>query len=135
VASAVAYGDHGTTYGGNLLACRAALVFLNALTTGGLQNHVREVGGQFADGLRALATRHHVIREVRGAGLMLGLDLAVDAAPYIDAALKRGLLINRTAGTVIRMLPPFVIASAEVDEALALLDAVFTDVTSQAVPS
>jgi len=128
VASAISYGDHGTTYGGNLLACRAALVFLHALTTGGLQQHVREVGRQFADGLQALAARHPVIREVRTAGLMLGLDLAVDAAPYIDAALKRGLLINRTAGTVVRMLPPFVITRAEVEEALELLDAVFTDV-------
>lgn len=135
VAAAISYGDHGTTYGGNLLACRAALVFLEALTAGGLQQHVREVGAQFGDGLRALAATHPVIRDVRGAGLMLGLDLAVDASPYVDAALKRGLLINRTAGTVVRMLPPFVITSAEVDEALALLNDVFTDVTSQAVAS
>ena len=133
VASAISYGDHGTTYGGNLLACRAALVFLEALTTGGLQQHVREVGAQFGDGLRRLAAAHPVIREVRGAGLMLGLDLAVDASPYIDAALERGLLINRTAGTVVRMLPPFVITGAEVDTALALLNEVFTDVTRQAV--
>ncbi|MCX6538296.1 MAG: acetylornithine/succinylornithine family transaminase [Acidobacteria bacterium] len=128
VAAAISFGDHGTTYGGNLLACRAALVFLEALTNGGLQEHVREVGGRFGEGLLALAARHPVIREVRGAGLMWGLDLIVDATPYIDAALKRGLLVNRTANTVVRMLPPFVITHAEVDEALTLLDGVFTDV-------
>jgi acetylornithine/succinyldiaminopimelate/putrescine aminotransferase len=128
VASAVSFGDHGTTYGGNLLACRAALVFLDALTSGGLQEHVGEVGGRFGEGLRALAARHSVIREVRGAGLMWGLDLAVDATAYIDAALNRALLVNRTANTVVRMLPPFVITRAEVDEALTVLDGVFTDV-------
>jgi acetylornithine aminotransferase/acetylornithine/N-succinyldiaminopimelate aminotransferase len=128
VASAVSVGDHGTTYGGNLLACRAALVFLDALTSGGLLEQVREVGGRFGEGLRALAPRHPVIREVRGAGLMWGLDLKVDATPYVDAALAHGLLVNRTANTVVRMLPPFVITRAEVDEALMSLDGVFTDV-------
>ena len=131
VASAVSFGDHGTTYGGNLLACRAALVFLDALTSGGLQEHVGEVGGQFGEGLRSLAARHPVIREVRGAGLMWGLDLAVDATPYIDAALQQGLLVNRTANTVVRMLPPFVITRAEVDEALTALDGVFTAVAGK----
>ena len=128
VASAVSFGDHGTTYGGNLLACRAALVFLEALTSGGLQEHVREVGGRFGEGLRELVARHPVVREVRGAGLMWGLDLAVDATPYVEAALQRGLLVNRTADTVVRMLPPFVISRGELDEALTVLDGVFTDV-------
>jgi len=135
VASAISFGDHGTTYGGNLLACRAALVFLEALTSGGLQEHVREVGGLFGEGLRSLAARHPVVREVRGEGLMWGLDLKADAAPFIDAALKRGLLVNRTAGTVVRMLPPFVITRAEVDEALALLDGVFADVATEGAAS
>ena len=135
VASAISFGDHGTTYGGNLLACRAALVFLDALTRGGLQDHVREVGAQLGEGLRSLALKYPVIREVRGAGLMLGLDLAVDATPYIEAALKRGMLINRTANSVVRLLPPFVITREEVDEALALLDIVFTDVANEASAS
>ncbi|MCX6545396.1 MAG: acetylornithine/succinylornithine family transaminase [Acidobacteria bacterium] len=135
VASAISFGDHGTTYGGNLLACRAALVFLEALTSGGLQEHIREVGGQFGEGLRALAVKHPMVREVRGAGLMWGLDLKVDAAPVIDAALERGLLVNRTAGTVVRMLPPFVITSAELDQALVLLDGVLADIAREAVTS
>jgi acetylornithine aminotransferase/acetylornithine/N-succinyldiaminopimelate aminotransferase len=127
VAAAVSAGDHGSTYGGNLLACRAALVFLDALTSGGLQAHVQEVGAQFAAGLCELAGKHAVIREVRGAGLMWGLDLCVDAAPFVQAALRRGVLINRTADTVIRLLPPFVISSAEVAQALAQLDAILTE--------
>jgi acetylornithine/N-succinyldiaminopimelate aminotransferase len=127
MAAAVAAGDHGSTYGGNLLACRAALVFLDSLTAGGLLEHVQEVGAQFAEGLAALAARHAVIREVRGAGLMWGLDLRVDAAPFVQAALRRGVLINRTAGTVIRILPPFVITSAEVEQALSQLDAILAE--------
>jgi acetylornithine aminotransferase/acetylornithine/N-succinyldiaminopimelate aminotransferase len=127
VAAAVSAGDHGSTYGGNLLACRAALVFLDALTSGGLQAHVQEVGAQFAAGLCELAGKHAVIREVRGAGLMWGLDLCVDAAPFVQAALRRGVLINRTADTVIRLLPPFVISSAEVAQALAQLDATLAE--------
>jgi acetylornithine/N-succinyldiaminopimelate aminotransferase len=69
---------------------------------------------------------------VRGAGLMWGLDVGVNATPYVDAALKRGLLINRTADTVIRMLPPYVISSAEIDSALTLLGQVFSDVSREA---
>jgi acetylornithine/succinyldiaminopimelate/putrescine aminotransferase len=127
LAAAVSAGDHGSTYGGNLLACRAALVFLDALTTGGLQAHVRDVGAQFAAGLCQLAGKHPVVREVRGSGLMWGIDLQVDAAPFVRAALRRGVLINRTSDTVIRLLPPFVISAAEVDQALAELDAILAE--------
>jgi len=127
MAAAVSAGDHGSTYGGNLLACRAALVFLDALTAGGLQEHVQAVGAQFAAGLRELAGRHAVVREVRGAGLMWGLDLQVDAAPFVQAALRRGVLINRTSNTVIRLLPPLVITAAEVDLALSQLDAILAE--------
>ena len=127
VAQAVSAGDHGSTYGGNLLACRAALVFLEQLTTGGLMTHVQAVGKQMAAGLCELAGKHPVIREVRGAGLMWGLDLKVDATPFVQAALRRRVLINRTADTVIRMLPPYVISSAEMTEALSQLDAILTE--------
>jgi acetylornithine aminotransferase/acetylornithine/N-succinyldiaminopimelate aminotransferase len=127
VAAAVSAGDHGSTYGGNLLACRAALVFLDALTDGGLQEHVRRVGAQLGAGLCELAGKHPVIREVRGAGLMWGIDLHVDAAPFVQAGLRRGVLVNRTANTVLRLLPPFVISAAQVDQALAQLDAILTE--------
>jgi len=127
IAAAVAAGDHGSTYGGNLLACRAALVFLDALTDGGLQEHVQKVGAHLAAGLCELAGTHPVIREVRGAGLMWGLDLRVDAAPFVQAALERGVLINRTSETVIRLLPPFVITTAEADMAISRLDAILAE--------
>jgi predicted acetylornithine/succinylornithine family transaminase len=122
VASRIAAGDHGSTYGGNLMACRAALVFLEALTTGGLSEQVTRVGAVMERGLRDLASRFPVVREIRGAGLMWGLDLHVDAAAFVTAALQQGLLINRTAETVIRLLPPFVLTELEAHEAIDHLD-------------
>jgi acetylornithine/succinyldiaminopimelate/putrescine aminotransferase len=129
VAAAAAFGDHGSTYGGNLLACRAALVFLEELIDGGLMEHVARVGRHAETRFRAVAAAHPEIREVRGAGLMWGLDLDRPAAPVVEAALDRGLLINRTAETVIRLLPPYVITEAEIDEGVALLDAALTAVS------
>jgi acetylornithine/N-succinyldiaminopimelate aminotransferase len=123
VAAAAAFGDHGSTYGGNLLACRAALVFLDELETGGLMSHVARVGARMEAGLRRLQSRHSFIREVRGAGLMWGLDLDRPAAPIVDAAIQQGLLVNRTAESVVRLLPPYIITAEEIDEAIGLLDA------------
>ena len=123
VAAAAAFGDHGSTYGGNLLACRAALVFLEELVDGGLMSHVARVGAHTEAGLHALAGRHPFIREIRGAGLMWGLELDRPAAPIVDAAIQQGLLVNRTAETVIRLLPPYIITTEEIDEAIGLLDA------------
>ena len=82
VADEILPGDHGTTYGGNLLACRAALVFLDALEHGGL-DRVRVAGARLADGLRALATRYPVIADIRGAGLMRGLEMTEAAATRV----------------------------------------------------
>ena len=127
VAGAASFGDHGSTYGGNLLACRAALVFLEELIDRGLIDNVARAGVQFDRGLRALAAKHAHVREVRGAGLLWGIELDRPAAPAVDAGLRHGLLINRTADTVIRLLPPFVITAAEIEEGLALLDRALGD--------
>jgi len=124
VAATISAGDHGSTYGGNLLACRAALVFLEELTGGNLLHHVSEIGRYIEPRLRRLAADHRSVAEVRGAGVMWGVELTVDAAPVVDAARDRGLLINRTAGTVVRMLPPYVIRETDVDRAVAILDEV-----------
>lgn len=123
VAATIAFGDHGSTYGGNLLACRAALYFVDELTNGGLIDHIRQVGRYFGDRLRQMAARHAMVQEVRGLGLMWGLQLASDAAPVVAAGLARGVIVNRTAETVVRLLPPLVITEAEADEALGRLDA------------
>jgi acetylornithine/N-succinyldiaminopimelate aminotransferase len=122
VAQAASFGDHGSTYGGNLLACRAALVFLEELTDRDLLGAVRRSGAHLEAALHGLAKRHASVKEIRGAGLMWGLELDRPAAPVVDAALQLGLLINRTAETVVRLLPPYVITADEIDEGVSLLD-------------
>ena len=126
VAQAISPGDHGSTYGGNLLATRAATVFLEQLMDHGLLDHVQKVGGHFERRLRALALQHPIIEDVRGTGLMFGLQLRTDAMAVVDEARARGLLVNRTNEKVVRLLPPLVASAAELDQAVDVLDGVLT---------
>lgn len=121
VAAAVSFGDHGSTYGGNLLACRAALVFLDALEKGLIQR-VAVAGRRFRQGLDALAAESAAVHEVRGEGLMWGIEVDRAVADrVVDCALARGLVINRTAATVVRLLPPLNISDADIDDGLRQL--------------
>jgi len=131
VANAISAGDHGSTYGGNLLATRAAAFFLEQLTDKGLLDQVKTTGAHFERRLRTLALAHPVVVEVRGAGLMRGIELRVDAAPVVDLAREQGLLVNRTAEKVVRMLPPLNITTGEIDTAIDILDGVLASVTSE----
>jgi acetylornithine/N-succinyldiaminopimelate aminotransferase len=132
VAATISFGDHGSTYGGNLLACRAALCFLDELVGGGLLAHVGRVGRHFEQRLKALADRHAIVKEVRGCGLIWGLELSRDAAPVVPAALAQGVIVNRTAETVVRLLPPLVMTESEADEALGRLDQALSVVGAEA---
>jgi predicted acetylornithine/succinylornithine family transaminase len=131
VANAIAPGDHGSTYGGNLLACRAAVFFLEQLMDKGLLEHVKSIAPVFERRLRTLALKHPAIVDVRGVGLMRGLQLAIDAAPIVDAARDRGLLVNRTNEKVVRMLPALTIEAAELERAVDILDEVFAAVGAE----
>jgi predicted acetylornithine/succinylornithine family transaminase len=127
VASRLSFGDHGSTYGGNLLACRAGLFFLDRLE-GGVLDHVRRAGDHLGRRLAELAASHPSIKEVRGQGLMRGIELDRPAAPVVDAARERRLLVNGTAKTVVRLLPPLTIAESEIDDAVARLGEALTAV-------
>jgi len=131
VAKEIFAGDHGTTYGGNLLSTRAALYVLDELDR--LAPHIREAGELFGQKLSALQKKHPVVTSVRGAGLMRGLELSVDALPVIEASLKAGLLVNRTAEKVVRMLPPLTVTAAEIDEAARILDGALASVSVKEV--
>jgi predicted acetylornithine/succinylornithine family transaminase len=124
VAAAVSPGDHGTTYGGNLLACRAALTFLDVMDAG-VTAKIPQLSAHLFGALRTLAAAHPTkITDVRGAGLIAGLEVTIDAAAIVTAAMDRGLLVNRTSSTVIRLLPPYIVTPQEIDEAVQVLDAV-----------
>jgi predicted acetylornithine/succinylornithine family transaminase len=131
VAKEIFAGDHGTTYGGNLLATRAALYVLGELER--MAPQIRETGALFEQKLNALQNKHRVVTGVKGAGLMQGLHLSVDAQPVIEAALRSGLLVNRTAEKVVRMLPPLTVTAAEIDEAVSILDGALASVTVEEV--
>jgi acetylornithine/N-succinyldiaminopimelate aminotransferase len=131
VAQTISPGDHGSTYGGNLLACRAAVFFLEQLMDKGLLEHVKNVGSHLERQLRTLALKHPVIVEVRGAGLIRGLELRIDAAQVVDQARENGLLVNRTDEKVVRLLPPLNIEAADVDRAMDILDTVLATVQSE----
>ena len=132
VGSKAAFGDHGSTYGGNLLACRAAIVFLTELTESGLLDHVARIGRHAEGRLQALAARHPAVKDVRGDGVIWGIELDRPAADVVQAALERGLLINRTAETVIRLLPAYIITSEEFDAGIDILEDAIAAVTEGA---
>lgn len=126
-------GDHGTTFGGGPLVCRAAEVFLDELgdgSDGSLLGNARARGEQLRRGLEAIAKRRACVAEVRGRGLMLGLRLDRPAAPVQQALHAEGLLINCTAGDVLRIVPPYVVTEAQVERGLALIDAALTALDS-----
>jgi acetylornithine/N-succinyldiaminopimelate aminotransferase len=112
-------GMHGTTFGGGALACRVALEFCDILDE--LMPSIQRVGGYFHRELNALARKHACIKEVRGVGLMLGMELHVPGKQVVLDAMARGLLINCTHDTVLRFLPPYIITEKEVDQAVKIV--------------
>jgi acetylornithine/succinyldiaminopimelate/putrescine aminotransferase len=124
-AAALSVGMHGTTFGGGPLACRVALEVLDIVDD--LLPRIRATAVHFHERLRWLARRHPVVREVRAAGLMAGLDLHIPGDPFVSACLDRGLAVNCTHETVLRLLPPLVVTAGEIDEAIEVLDRVLAD--------
>lgn len=123
-AEAFTPGIHGTTFGGGPLVCAVALEFLKTVEDEGLLENVRERGAELKAGLEKLQARFDFIRDVRGEGLILGLDLSIEGAPIVEAALRNGLIINCTHEHILRFLPPFLIRTKEVREFLGTLSTV-----------
>ncbi|HLJ42531.1 MAG TPA: aspartate aminotransferase family protein [Candidatus Acidoferrales bacterium] len=123
-AAAFTPGLHGTTFGGGPFVCAVALEFLKTLEDEKLLANVRERGEELRQGLEKLQSRFEFIREVRGEGLIVGLDLSIEGAPIAEEALKRGLIINCTHEHILRMLPPFIVRAQEIREFLKTLEVV-----------
>lgn len=130
VAARITPGLHGTTFGGGPLACATALEFLAVVKDEKLLENVRARGAELRAGLALLAGRFPFIREIRGEGLMLGIELSVDGAPIVTEAMKSGLLINCTHERTLRLLPPFIVSKGEVREFLQRFAAVLAAVAS-----
>ena len=121
--------DHGSTFAGGPMACRAALVFLTELEEHGLQDHVETVGGHLTNALLGLAKISDAVVEIRGRGLWVGIELHEAAGParrYCEQLLQEGVLCKETHDRVIRLAPPLVITIDEIDWAFERLEKVLT---------
>jgi acetylornithine aminotransferase/acetylornithine/N-succinyldiaminopimelate aminotransferase len=127
-------GLHGTTFGGGPLVCATALEFLTVVEDDDLFANVRERGAQLRAGLEKLASRFDFIRELRGEGLIQGIDLSVEGAPFVTEALSSGLLINCTHEHILRLLPPFILRARDVAEFLRKFEAVLARAAKSAKP-
>ena len=121
----LATGIHGSTFGGNPIACAAALATLDALETEHLPEQAATLGEQLLSGLRQIESP--LIREARGLGLMAGIEIKQKVAPYLAALAERGVLALPAGVTVIRLLPPLVITSSQIERVLAALSEVLTE--------
>jgi len=129
IAAAFVPGSHGSTFGGNPLACAAALATLETIFEEGILENCRKVGEYFLLKLGELKEKHSRIREVRGRGLILAVELTVPGAEFVLKCMEKGLLINCTNGNVLRFVPPLILTRPNVDKAVGILDEALTAVS------
>jgi acetylornithine aminotransferase len=125
-------GNHGSTFGGNPLACRAALAVIDVLERDKLDQRAAALGKRLLAGLKAALAGVAGVKQVRGMGLMLGIELDRPCREIMTLALDRGLLVNVTADRIVRLLPPLIYADTEVEALLDILPAVIQDFLSRA---
>ena len=123
IATSFGPGSHASTFGGNPVACSAGLVVMQTLLSGALENCL-QMGSYFVRGLEALQKRFSFIREVRGKGLMIGMELEIEGSKIADSCMHEGLLLNCTAYKVLRFVPPLTIRKNEIDRGLDILEKV-----------
>ncbi len=128
VAAALTPGTHGSTFGGNPLATAAAYAAVKAILEEGMLDNCKKVGAYLHDRLGGLREKYSFVKEVRGKGLILGVEIEVPAAPIVTGCLERGLLILSAGEFVLRFLPALIVTEAEVDEMMAVLTAVLDEV-------
>jgi acetylornithine/succinyldiaminopimelate/putrescine aminotransferase len=118
---------HGSTLGGTPLGCRLGCEFLSVMEDEQVLENVRKSGARLGERLERIANEYTEVLEVRGEGLMWGMELSVPARPLAEQGLRRGVMFNVVQGSVLRFLPPLILTEAQVDEAMDVLDAVFAD--------
>lgn len=116
-------GDHGSTFGGNPVSCAAGLATLKTLITQGYPQRVEDLGAILVSELQKLQKKYpHAIEEVRGLGLMIGIELKIDAKTVLNNCYLQGLLVNLTANNVIRLLPPYIISEQDIEQAVRVIE-------------
>ena len=127
LAASLGPGTHGSTFGGNPLACSAALATLNILEAEDLPRKATVIGEQLRKGLEKLGEKHTLVTDVKGLGLLLGMELSEPAAPIVQALMKRGFLVTSVAEKTLRFTPPLNVTEVEVDGILTALDEILTE--------
>lgn len=122
LASRLGPGTHGSTFGGNPLVCAAALAAIQVINGNDTLENCRAMGAYLTEQLEQLQDKYAFIREIRGRGLIIGMELDIEGGPLVVKAMERGLLINCTVGNVLRFVPPLIVTRAEIDEAITILD-------------
>ena len=120
-------GEHSSTFGGNPLACAAGTATLHALTQDGLIENAKSMGEKFSHGLEELKSKHKIIREVRGKGLMIGVELKFEVKDILMEGIKNGLLLLYSGRNILRFLPPLVISEEDTVKTLQILDELLTN--------
>jgi acetylornithine/N-succinyldiaminopimelate aminotransferase len=108
-------GNHGSTFGGNPLACRTALTVLDTIEQDGLEQRSAELGERIKQGLRQVLANLPTLKDIRGAGLMIGIELSCDCSGLVAAALAQGVIINVAGNNTVRLLPPLILSDAQAD--------------------
>jgi predicted acetylornithine/succinylornithine family transaminase len=123
-------GDHASTFGGNPLATAAGVAALSAILEEGMLDHCRRVGEYFLSRLEEIKKKFPFVKDVRGRGLILGMELKIEGAEIVKKMMKKGFLINCTAGNVLRFLPPLIVTEEEVDRMIEALEEVFKKINN-----
>jgi acetylornithine/N-succinyldiaminopimelate aminotransferase len=124
-------GDHASTFGGNPLATAAGIAALTTILEEGMLENCRKVGEYFFTRLEKIGERFSFVKEVRGRGLILGMELKIDGSSVVKEMMQRGILINCTMGNVLRFLPPLIVTKEEVDRVIEALEEVFERISDQ----
>ena len=127
ILSVMKKGEHSSTFGGNPLSCAAGTATIQALTQDGLIENAKNMGQKFQQGLDELKSRHKIIREVRGKGLMIGVELKFEVKDILMEGIKNGLLLLYSGRNILRFLPPLVISEEDVTKTLKILDMLLTN--------
>ena len=123
----ISKGEHSSTFGGNPLSCAAGTATLQALTQDKLVENSANMGKLFREGLDRLKEKHSVIREVRGKGLMIGIELKFEVRDILMEGIEKGLLLLYSGRNILRLLPPLVITEEDITKSLQILDELFTN--------
>ncbi|NLZ49005.1 MAG: aspartate aminotransferase family protein [Clostridiales bacterium] len=126
-ASVLSYGDHGSTYGGNPLACAVATTVIKELTEGGVIASVKEQSQYLVNRLKELKDKYNYITEIRGMGLLLGIKIKENPSVFINKCIDKGLLLITAGSDVIRLLPPLNVSKQDIDSAIEIMEAVIKE--------